>query len=122
MNLNFWPAVLAALIFAGPASQAAPAVSRSQPGWFIDGELLLRACSDPNPALCESYMMGVIDAVISNRGIFEGNQICLPTTGATKAAYRAAVVKYLQDHANLRGAIGASLIVTALTEAYPCKP
>ena len=91
-------------------------------GPMVTASILLSACTEEDPGVhCDPYVAGVVDSITSNQGIFQGNEICLPAETPV-ATIRALVVKFIQTHREMpETTIAASAVVTALTEAFPCK-
>ena len=103
------------------AARADIAVSRSALGPMVTAPMLLSACTQEDPGIhCDPYIAGVVDSIISNRGVFLGNRICIPpNTGPD--TFRAVTVAFIRSHGELpQDAIAASEVATAITEAFPC--
>lgn len=115
-------AVNTVLWLAYSPAYADTAIYHSTQGAFIMAPMLLSACKDTDPsAHCDPYIAGVMDSIVSNRGVFENNHICTPPD-VDIAKLRSIVVKFIEAHGEFpQDSIAASEVATAITEAYPCK-
>ena len=105
---------------AGGATIAGPTSSP----YYVGAEQLLAMCTAaPNtngPELCDAYIAGVVDTIVSNHDLIQGYHICWPKPTANVATLHSVVVAYLQAHPEFAKGIGASVIDTALFDAYAC--
>ena len=89
---------------------------------YIDGNTLLGSMNGPtdqaNMAL--GYVLGATDALTATQG-GQFTPICLPAR-AVQQQTRDIVKKWLTDHPEARHRGAASLVHSALIEAYPCAP
>lgn len=108
------------LLLAG-AARADIVVSRSALGPMVSASMLLGACTQEDPGIhCDPYVAGVVDSIISNRGVFLGNRICIPPN-TSPDSFRAVTVEFIRSHRELpQDANAASMVATAITEAFPC--
>jgi len=88
---------------------------------MLGAPMLLNACMEYDPGVhCDPYIAGVVDSIISNRMVFQHNQICIPPDVSIDT-FRSITIKFIQAHPEFPpNAIAASAVVTAITEAYPC--
>jgi len=95
---------------------------------LIDGDTTLTDKEWVDGSHCTGYINGVIDgyavteAAEKARIHFSSSLICFPKTGfmPTPQVVRV-VVKYLRDNPTHLGEPGASLVLLAMQEAFPCK-
>jgi Rap1a immunity proteins len=92
---------------------------------YVTGDLLLKFCSADEkatngPEICDNYIAGVIDTIVSNRDTIQGYQICWPKEMPASFELRAMTVKYLRVHPEFSTGIGASVVNTMLFDAYRC--
>jgi hypothetical protein len=94
----------------------------------IDGDKTLTDTEWVDGSHCTGYVLGVVDgyavteATEKARIHFSSSLICFPKTGSmpTPQVVRI-VVKYLRDNPTHLSEPGASLVLLAMQEAFPCK-
>jgi hypothetical protein len=94
----------------------------------IEGDTTLTDLEFVDASHCTGYILGVVDgyavteASEKARIHFSSSLICFPKTGSipTPQLVRI-VVKYLRDNPTHLGEPGASLVLLAMQEAFPCK-
>ena len=107
-------------------SLSAPAMATElEKGHIANGSELLSFCakhSGHTQSACIGYIVGVSDALISNliRDTNAPVKACIPYS--VKGGDRAAVVvKWLNRHTKELRQPAATLVVRALSEAFPCR-
>lgn len=90
------------------------------------GQDLFEDCNGPetNRLLCHGYVIGIADALLLEKSAgsnFAGWDACIPTE-AKSAQLLAVVNKMLVERPELRHRPAASIVATALSEAFPCNP
>jgi hypothetical protein len=93
--------------------------------FYVDGKLLLAMCSaDPTntngPDMCEAYLAGIIDTIVSNRDEIQGYHICWPQPSKDLKTMRGEVVDYLKAHPEMSPGVAASIVNSMLFEHYRC--
>jgi len=93
--------------------------------YFVNGDLLLKACTADEktggPDVCKFYIGGVVDTITSNQNTIQGYHICWPKPRPNADALRTMVIKYMRDRPQFLNGIAASIVDTALYDAYPCS-
>ncbi len=105
-------ALVAACLAVLPSSAA-----RADASPFYTGRQFLRMCAPPSTQAtfpCGGYVMGAYDAALGGDA-----SICL-TRGARDSTLLAAVVQYLTDNPDQESGNAATLVVDAISAAYPC--
>jgi hypothetical protein len=104
----------AALLAAAPAP-----VSAQGPPMRASGRMLNGLC-DASRDSCLAYVAGAVDAFVATQWV-SGARIpfCLPA-GVTNEQLTQATVRFLRFHPGELDANGATLVVLALRDAYPC--
>lgn len=74
---------------------------------------------NPSANTCHSYVMGVHDMIKAFEARNQGTYYCGPQT---PDSYQLALIvkKFLQDHSTSLHNSAANLVMSALSEAYPC--
>ncbi|MEN3976444.1 Rap1a/Tai family immunity protein [Emcibacter sp. SYSU 3D8] len=86
---------------------------------FTDGNKLHMYCQGSHD-ICASYITGVADTLFMNGGTtVTGGRNCLPN-GVTIFQIKDVVKAFLTAHPEKRHLAAASLVETALAEAFPC--
>ena len=112
--------VMAACIAVCVCVSAWPASARG----FIDGNKLHDICVETDERIvgtvCAMYVAGVVDAMLVMKDMI-GEQIafCVPE-GVTIGQLVDVFAKYLRDHPEERHLHGAVLVITAVSDAFPC--
>jgi hypothetical protein len=83
-------------------------------GFFTGNDVLIN-CESKTPDLCITYVAGVHDALF----VLKVAPYCTPDS-ITPNRLRRAVTKWLQTHPEQLHQPAASLVINALTDAYPC--
>jgi len=95
---------------------------------FYTGDELFAQCSatpsdadyPPRSARCLGYVIGVSDALQAEQGGGKPGVVCIQP--ATQAAQLAEAVRgYLQAHPEKRRVAAPDLVISALSEAFPCR-
>jgi Rap1a immunity proteins len=94
----------------------------------LSGKDLFENCNgeDADRLLCQAYVVGIADALLLEKSAgssFAGWDACIPTgpTGVKSERLITVVNKMLVEHPELRHLPAATLVATALSEAFPCK-
>jgi hypothetical protein len=98
---------------------AAPATAQS----FNSGNALFESCSKQSQAYCGGYIIGVFDAavpVLNTGADVDGFKFCAPIE-VTQGQITDIVVNYLRANPQFRHFNAASLTLSALSKAYPCR-
>jgi hypothetical protein len=109
------------------ALAALPAKADGTVEAFYSGNLLFAACSTQSSThdsgLCRGYITGVVDMVSTVAAAFSSTgapvAYCYPN-GVTTGQIRDVVIQRLQAHPEERRYPAAGIILTAITEAFPC--
>ena len=108
--------VLAVVLLVGRAeAQGVPA--------FESGDRLLAKC-DQSADFCFGFVEAIADAMNAARssgGTVGGWTACIPS-GTANDQVRDIAMTYLRNHPEQRHASAASLIASALANAFPCPP
>ncbi|MCB5424981.1 hypothetical protein H0274_06920 [Altererythrobacter sp. CC-YST694] len=110
-----------AMLLAGGAAHAQDDDATPSSGVFRTGEELYANCSAQDEAevqLCQEYIMGVYDAVTYMKDIGAINPSICPGDVAVAEDLRGKVTAYLE--VNDRNYSAVSMVINALTDAYPC--
>jgi hypothetical protein len=119
---------LAALAARRALAQAAPpAKADGTVEAFYSGNQLFAACSTQSSThdsgLCLGYIIGVVDMVSTVATAFSATgapaAYCFPN-GVTTGRIRDVAIQRLQAHPEERHYPAAGIILTAITEAFPC--
>ena len=109
-------AALGVTLFVGRAgAQGVPA--------FESGDRLLAKC-DQSADFCFGFVEAIADAMNAARssgGTVGGWTACIPS-GTANDQVRDIAMTYLRNHPEQRHASAASLIASALANAFPCPP
>jgi hypothetical protein len=99
----------------------------SGPAWgdMMDGNKLFPFCRDAEKdyysnGFCDGYITGVYDALQGKGKGLNGVTFC-PPNGVTIGQLSDIVKKWLVDNPQHRHFVADSLLVAALSEAFPCK-
>jgi hypothetical protein len=87
-------------------------------GAFYDGNQLFSFCSPTPGDFCRAYITGAVDALLRPRP--EGIDFCL-TDKVIVNQLVDVVMNYLRAHPEKRHYAAASVVNSAMTEAFPCK-
>jgi hypothetical protein len=88
---------------------------------FETGNKLYANCleTDARRLDCAGYVSGVSDTLTAMQSV-SGREAYCPTVDVTRAQVRDVAIKYLAAHPEKRHYAAASLVMMALTEAFPC--
>jgi hypothetical protein len=104
---------------AGPARSQA---SDDYVGAYTDGNVLFADCQVADSFACLSYIIGAVDQLLYVQYALGGNRIvCIPPN-VPQGQVRDIVIKYLADKPEERHVRAASVVVAALSAAFPCAP
>ena len=95
--------------------------SRNCPG-FVNGNDLYAYCTasdNSKRGICLGYVEGMADSIGLMQTASAAAVFCIPPVLASQA--RDVVVKYLQDNPAHRHEAGATLVMEALHDAWPCR-
>jgi hypothetical protein len=110
-HLTRTAAALAALLALAPCGASA------DPPWgFMSGNQLLAAC-DASTDACAAYVMGVMD--MADLAKLSGHMFCVPH-GVIAKQLDDIVARALREHPEDRQAGAASLVLLAVSHAWPC--
>jgi hypothetical protein len=92
---------------------------------FVTAAKMLEYCSADaqttnGPEICDDYLAGVIDTIVSNRDVIQGYRLCWPTPAPTLDVLRNMTIRYMRGHPAMSDGAAASVIDTMLFDAYPC--
>lgn len=88
----------------------------------VRGAEVVNRCTETSPesgSFCFAYLAGVFDSVRAYETWLNIREFCIPT-GTPQADLRDVVVAHIQKNPNYRLAQGASVVIRALKERYPC--
>lgn len=92
---------------------------------YTDGNSLLADCENSAPmaiSLCVGYLRGVFDSYTANvSAAYISPFICHPPEGLELGQIERIVTKYLNEHPEKLHKSGASLVLAAMGEAFPCE-
>jgi hypothetical protein len=120
-SFKIWAAVLGVGLVLGGRYAAAENQSKSpndMVGGFVEGNQLYASCRSNNPIACDSYIMGVADAMSGHDVIYKW-RACIPLNVRVQQVHDV-VVKYLEANPAIRQNLGITLVADALTSAWPC--
>jgi hypothetical protein len=103
------------------AAAAICCAARAEAG-FLGGEELYQLCDSNNiieRSLCESYIMGVIDATVRLLPPNDSGRFCLPDHSRMRDV-EPVVRSYLKTKPDRRDSPAEILIAAALRERFPC--
>jgi hypothetical protein len=90
---------------------------------FVNGNDLYAYCTASDPSkrgICLGYIEGMADSISMMQSVSSGAAVvCIPAVVAGQA--RDVVVKYLQENPAHRDEAGATLVMEALHDAWPCR-
>lgn len=90
-------------------------ISMEAPGGFIDGNKLHGYANSDDPihlSIFFGYVIGVVDA--------HWDMLCIPID-ASSAQVKDVAKVYLENHPEERHFTAESIVVKAISEAFPCK-
>lgn len=119
-----------AVAFAATAAPAQTAPQSSGPFFartFVDGDDLLQYCDSmaPEPMrskhryYCSGFITGVVDMDATSHAVIDVGLICIPE-GVPVSALTNIVVAYLKRDSKRRSENGASAVLGALGDVFPC--
>jgi Ssp1 endopeptidase immunity protein Rap1a len=88
---------------------------------FLDGNDLYEQCQTRS-ASALNYILGVHDAQQALAGLGKQEKLVCPWGRVSSGHVIGVVCKYLQKNPSQRQLSGASIVLKALGEAFPCKP
>jgi hypothetical protein len=89
---------------------------------FLNGNDLYAYCTasdNSKRGICLGYIEGMADSIGVMQSISAAAVVCIPPVLAGQA--RDVVVKYLQENPAHRHEAGATLVMEALHDAWPCR-
>jgi hypothetical protein len=121
--------VLTAFIcVAGDASAQSATPRPMQPDgrtMFMNGTTLLDACQKAGDAFCLGYVDGIADAINNSpTSIYRPDRsiaLVCTTTAITGRQLVDVVVRFVQQHPEIRHNAAANLVAAALSDAFPCE-
>ncbi|QDZ06400.1 hypothetical protein FPZ24_02020 [Sphingomonas panacisoli] len=98
-------------------------LAASSMGTFYTGNKLYKLCTAPpgdsDVGLCLGLVGGASDMLAAIQGIAGGSSVCT-SSNVTLGQEKDVVVKYLSDHPEVRDRSAASIVLVALSQAFPC--
>lgn len=89
---------------------------------FLNGNDLYAYCTGSDNftrGICLGYVEGMADSIGVMESVSKAAVFCIPPVSARQA--RDVVVKYLQENPAHRHEAGATLVMEALHDAWPCR-
>jgi Rap1a immunity proteins len=84
-----------------------------------NGNVLYQWCLGQNTIACVAYISGAVDTMAGGYPVFGGYRACVPV-GVTYTQMQDIVMKYLQDHPEVRLTVAANLVAASVALAFPC--